>query len=298
MGWFSSCCLKLWYIGYMKQTISFAVIILIFFFNSSVSLYAFGKAEAPKVITPPPEPVVIVEEYKIPSISEQAAAGYWISRPSGNSLVIIGVSNLMVKQEDEITSAKEDAARKAAMYHSVKGKVESIQSLGANYFDYIADSKIELEYDTDSAKYVERLTFDPQQDVVKVNNTVFVRFTYPAASTDINFTATVNENGRPNWTYSRDLPQVDGYKTVVGFARNQVKLKDAIKKSSEAAVARMIEDMSMQVISSDKSATGQSSSSLIQTKSEGSISNFQIIEFWIDSETGNVYTLAIAKQGN
>jgi len=295
---FSSCCFYCDIIDCMKQIISSVGVILIFFFYSSVSLYAFGKAEAPKGKALPSDSVITVKEYKIPSITEQAAAGYWITRSSGNSLVIIGVSSLMVKQEDEIASAREDAARKAAMYHSVKGKVESIQNSGANYFDYIADSKIELDYDTDSSKYVEKLAFDPQKDVVKVNNTVFVRFTYPAESTPVNFTATLNEKGRPNWTYSRDLPQVDGYKTTVGFARNQVKLKDAIKKSSEAAAARMIEDMSMQVISSDKSATGQGSSSLIQTKSEGSINNFQIIEFWIDSETGNVYTLAIAKQGN
>lgn len=232
------------------------------------------------------------------SVREQIASGHWITRPSENTLIIIGVSNLQLKRETEIVAAQEDAARKAAMYHGIQGRIESFHNSGTNFFDYEADSKIELEYDTDYAKYIARLTFDPERDVVATDDGVFIRFRYAtAAAAPVNFVTSVNNDGRPNWTYSRDMPRIDGYITAVGFARNQVRLKDTIRKSSEAAAARMIEDISTQITSSDKSGTGMGASGLIQTKSEGKLDSFQTVELWIDPKTGYVYTLAIAKQG-
>jgi len=50
------------------------------------------------------------------SMKEQYEAGHWIIKPSNNMLTIIGVSNPMIRRHDEIAAAKEDAARKAAMY--------------------------------------------------------------------------------------------------------------------------------------------------------------------------------------
>ncbi|WP_461256577.1 hypothetical protein [Treponema sp. R80B11-R83G3] len=241
---------------------------------------------------------VAAKNYIIPSMKEQVASGHWITSPSENSIIIIGISGLHTKKDDEITSAKEDAARKVAMYHGVRGNIESTYSNGVNFFDYIADSKIELDYDTDIEKYIDKLTFDSVNDVFRTDNSVFVRFKYAVPSISVNFTASLNKDGRPNWTYSRDLPKIDGFLTAVGFARNQVRLKDTVKKSTEAAVARLIEGMSTRVTSTDKTGTGMGASSMIQTKSEGKINNFQIIEFWIDPKTGYVYTLAIAKQGN
>ena len=268
----------------MKKTIALAGIVFLFFSCASSSS------------------VVNAKKNTIPSMSQQAASGHWITGSSENALIIIGVSNLQVKKDDEISVAKEDAARKASMYHGVRGNIESFHNNGANFFDYIADSKVELDYDTDYAKYIDRLTFDPKIDVLRTDDTVFVRFKYAAAAAmpmpmPVDFIASVNDDGRPNWTYSRDLPRIDGYITAVGFARNQVRLRDTIRKSTEAAVARMIEDVSTQVMAADKSGTGIGSSSSIITKSNGKLDNFQIIEFWIDPKTGYVYTLAIAKQG-
>ncbi|MDR0455980.1 MAG: hypothetical protein LBH20_04770 [Treponema sp.] len=234
---------------------------------------------------------------KTPSVSKQGTAEHWITRPSENTLTIIGVSSLQVKRDAEIAAAKEDAAQKAAMYHGIQGSIESFHNAGVNFFDYVADSKVELEYDTDYAKYFDRLTFDPEHDVTATDEAVFVRFRYAAMAVPVDFITSMNDDGRPNWTYSRDLPRIDGYLTAVGFARNQVRLRDTIRKSTEAAVARMIEDISTRIISNDKSATGAGASAMIQTKSEGKLDNFQTIEFWIDPKTGYVYTLAIARQG-
>jgi len=234
----------------------------------------------------------------LPAMKEQSASGHWITTPSENSLIIIGISGLQVKADDEINSAKEDAARKAAMYHGVRGNIVSFHTNGANFFDYISDSKIELDYDSDFEKYFDRLTFDPKTDVLKTDTSVFVRFKYAAESIPVNFKASFSNDGRPNWTYSRDLPRFDGYMTAVGFARNQARLKDTIRKSTEAAAARMIEDISTKITSTDKTTTGMGASGMIQTRSEGKLNNFQILEFWIDPKTSFVWTLAIAKKSD
>ena len=278
----------------MKKTIALGGIVFLFFSCASSGI---GKSEQNLSSLDSNPSVVNTEENKTLSVKEQDTSGYWITRPSENTLIIIGVSNLQVKRDSEIAAAKEDAARKAAMYHGIRGKVESYYSSGVNYFDFAADSKIELEYDTDYAKYIDRLTFDPERDVVTTNDAVFVRFKYATAASPIDYITSMSDDGRPNWTYNRDIPQIKGYMTTIGFARNQVRLKDTIRKSSEAAVAHMIEDMSTRIISSDKSGTGKGASSQIRTKSEGKLDNFQIIELWIDPKTGYVYTLAIAKQG-
>jgi hypothetical protein len=277
----------------MKKAIALGGIVFLFF--SCVSL-GLGKSEQ-NFSSSDSNPSIVNEENNTPSVKEQSTSGYWITRPSENTLIIIGVSNLQVKRDSEIAAAKEDAARKAAMYHGIQGRIESYYSSGANYFDFAADSKIELDYDTDHTKYIDRLTFDPEHDVVATDDAVFVRFKYTATAAPVDYITSINDDGRPNWTYSRDIPQINGYITTVGFARNQVRLKDTIRKASEAAVARMIEDMSTQIISNDKSGTGKGSSGQIRTRSEGKLDNFQIIEFWIDPKTGYVYTLAIAKQG-
>ena len=239
-----------------------------------------------------------VENFTIPSISDQSKSGHWITRSPDNAMIIIGVSNHMVRRESEIAAAKEDAAHKAAMYHGVSGTIESFYSAGANALEYIADSRMELVYDTDVEKYIDRLTFDPERDVIITGEGVFVRFTYAATTIPIDFIAPVNANGRPGWTFSRDLPQFDGYITAVGLARNQVRLKDTIRKSSDAAIAWMIAHISTQISSSDRSGTGMGASNQTHSISRGKVNNFQAIEFWIDPQSGYVYTLAIAKQSN
>jgi hypothetical protein len=271
----------------MEKIIAFLGIVFLFFSCASSDPGISGQNP----------PVGSKGNLKTPSVSEQAKSGHWITRPSDNTLIIIGVSNLQFKRDSEITSAKEDAAQKAAMYHGIQGSIESFHSNGAVFFDYVADSKIKLDYDADHAKYIDRLTFDQENDVVITDDAVFVRFKYTTAASPVNFITSMNDDGRPNWTYSRGLPQVDGYITAVGFARNQVRLKDTIRKSTESAAARMIEVMSTQVMAIDKSETGGRAIDMIHTRSEGKLNNFQIIEFWIDPKTGYVYTLAIAKQG-
>jgi len=269
----------------MKKSIAPLVMVLLFFSCASSSRWQNGQGFFASLFHREPPP-----------INQQATTGFWVTRPSGNALTIIGISNPMTKRAAEITAAQEDAAKKAAMYHGVWGSVEYLQGVGSGFLDYTAESAISLYYDPDYAKYIDRLTFDPERDVLKVDGAVIVRFKYAAAAPLVNYTTTMNDDGRPNWTYNRDLPQIDGYISAVGFAQNQARLKDTIRKSTESAVARLISEMSVTVMSTEKSVTGVGASTQIYTKSEGSLANFHVIEFWIDPQTKYVYTLAIAKR--
>ncbi|MCL2809370.1 MAG: hypothetical protein FWD24_04805 [Treponema sp.] len=229
-------------------------------------------------------------------LQEQYRSGYFIIRPSNNRLTVIGVSNIMTRREDEIISAREDAARKVAMYFGIHGIIESINSTGMNFFDYSHESDIELNYDNNFEKYIEQLTFDPQIDVLRTNEAVFVRFQHNTTVTSLNYRAT-STNGRPNWTRNQNMPEIAGFITSVGFSRNQRRLKDTIFRSAEDAITRMIQDMSTTVNTREVSVAEHGSSSVIHARSEGKINNFQIIEIWIDPVSRSVYSLAIARIG-
>jgi hypothetical protein len=230
-----------------------------------------------------------------PSMLEQHASGYWIVRSSNNQLTVIGVSSPMLRRDSEITAAKEDAARKVAMYYGMYISMEITNRIGSNILDYMHDSNVDIKYDTNYENYIDQLTFDPQNDILITSEAVFVRFRHSTAATDINYTARF-VNGRPGWIRNRNIPEFEGYLTAVGFAQNQRRLKDTIFRSTQNAAIRMIEDLSTTVNTKDV-ITGQGSSSTIQTKSEGRLNNFRVIDFWIEPETRYVYTLAIAESG-
>jgi hypothetical protein len=276
-------CMKLYF---------FTLLLFLFFFPNAAS--GLGKREtgsqsANEVLSEVPE--VPNDQY---SMLEQYEAGHWFAKPSNNMLTVIGVSNHLIRRQDEIAAAKEDAARKAAMYFGIQGKIETVNSTGANFFDYQNDSNVEIIYDTDFEKYKNQLAFDPQNDVLVTREGTFVRFQYAVAATGVNYNSTII-NGRPNWLRNHGKPEFEGYLTAVGFSRNQRRLKDTIIKSAQDAVVRMIEGLSTTVNTKEVSVTGQGSASFIHAVSEGSLYGFQVIEFWIAPETGYVYSLAIAR---
>jgi hypothetical protein len=230
------------------------------------------------------------------SMLAQYNAGYWITRSSNNKLTVIGVSNPMLRRQDEITSAKEDAARKVAMYFGIHGNIETTNRTGTGFFDFSHDSNIEMIYDANHEKFLEQLTFDPQNDVLRTSEAIFIRFQYETAVTSINYNS-ANIDVRPDWTRNQNKPELDGYVTVVGFSRNQRRLKDTIYRATEDAIIRMIEDLSTIINTKEISIAEQGASSVIHARSEGRLNNFRVIEFWIDPETRFVYTLAIARAG-
>ena len=229
------------------------------------------------------------------SMQEQHNAGLWVSGPLNGRMVVVGVSGRLTKPDDEILTAKEDAARKASMYHGVQGSVELINTTGAGgFFDYSADSILNLQYNLNYEQYAELLTFDPEKDVLRVDGATFVRFRFDTPNLDVDYFPKII-GGRPAWIHNRGLPEFAGYTTAVGYAGRRSRLRDTVFASCESAAARLIESASTQVSSSETSVVGSVSKTVLQIKSEGRLTNFQILEIWMDPDNGSVSTLAIAR---
>jgi hypothetical protein len=230
------------------------------------------------------------------SMQNQYKTGYWNTKSSDNGLTVIGISNPMIRRQDEITAAKEDAAKKVAMYFGLRGRIETISNTGGNIYDYTTISNAEITYDTNYEKYIDNLIFDEKSDVLITSEAVFVRFQYNASVTRVNYNAGFTNN-RPDWINNRNLPEIDGFLTSVGLARNQRRLKDTVFKATEDAVIRMIQELSSRINTKEVSVAGQGSSSYIREVSRGNLIDFQVIEFWVEPDTRYVYVLAIARPG-
>jgi len=265
--------------------------VLLFLFSLTIVSFGSGNKESDSQNT---NTVIKENDFTRPSMQEQYETGHWITKSSANALTIIGVSNPMSRRQDEIAAAKEDAARKTAMYYGVNGRTETASRDGSNLLDYLYASNVELVFDTDYEKYINRLVYDPQKDVLITAEGIFIRFQYASAVTEINYSAKI-VNGRPSWIESGGKPEFEGYITAVGFSRNQRRLKDTVVKATEDAALRMIENLSTTVNTKEVSASGQGSSSNIHAVSEGTLYGFHVIEFWVEPETRYVYTLAIAR---
>lgn len=240
-------------------------------------------------------PPVQTGKYVEASMTDQQSSGHWIAGPRDNQFIIIGVSGRLSRANDEIEAAKTDAARKASMFHGIQGSVEHLNSGSGSFFDYVAESRLELNYDTNYGQYIERLTFNPETDVIRAAGAVYVRMKYNITnSVLINYTAK-KSNGRPTWINGRDLPEIPDYVTAVGYAGKRSRFSDTVNASCDSAAAKLIESASTQIETDINSIAGQSSTASVYVHSEGRLSNFQIIEFWVDPDNGSVSTLAIAR---
>ena len=229
------------------------------------------------------------------SMQEHHSTGSWVSGPLNGRMVIIGVSGRLTKPDDEIQTAKEDAARIASMYHGILGSVELVNTTGSGgFFDYSANSILNLRYNLNYEQYIERLTFDPEKDVLRVDGATFVRFLFDVSNLDVDYSPRAGGN-RPSWVSNRDLPEFAGYTTAVGFAGRRSRLRDTVFASCESAAAILIESASTRVSSSETSVAGSGYTTTLYIKSEGRLTNFQILGFWIDPDNGSVSTLAIAR---
>jgi hypothetical protein len=234
-------------------------------------------------------------QYTDKSLQEQHDSGRWVVGPRDGRLTIIGVSGRMVKADDEIETAKQDAARKASMYHGIQGSVEIVNTTGSGgFFDYSVDAKLDLNFDTNYGNYIERLSFNPETDVLRDSGAVFIRFQYNTSGLDVNYSP-AGSDGRPSWVNYRNLPEFEGYATAVGHAGRRSRLRDTVNASYDSAAAILIESASTQVNARESSVTGVSSATALHMRSEGRLSNFQVLELWIDPGSQAVWTLAIAR---
>jgi hypothetical protein len=271
------------------------LIVVLFVSCANLGINPGGILKKPAVAAEQPDeqPARQPAKYVELSMQEQHSASLWVSGPVNGQMVIIGVSGRLSRPDDEIVAAKEDAARKVSMYNGVQGSVELINTTGSGgFFDYSADSILDLQYDQNYGQYVERLTFDPEKDVLRTDGATFIRFQFNA-SIDVDYSP--KTGGRPSWVNNRDLPEFNGYTTVVGYAGKRSRLRDTISASCDSAAAKLIESASFQVSSRETSVAGSSGATTLHIKSEGRLANFQILGFWIDPDNGSVSTLAIAR---
>ena len=229
--------------------------------------------------------------------SVSAGNSFWITRPQAGSVVIIGVSGRTLTRNTAIENAREDAARKASMYHSVYVYSESIQDIGSGFLDYYAATDTTIRYNDQLEFYKERLTFDPDRDVLTNDNGVYVRFTYPVSFPGfINYSFARNLNDRPEWINNAPR-EIGGYMVGVGFSAKLFKRSDTFDKSCESAAAALVSQLSTRITTRGVSDSNQSTSVIIQT-SEGRLSNFLVLEIWVDPQTNAVWTLAIAQRAS
>jgi hypothetical protein len=232
-----------------------------------------------------------------PATSGKTDANHWITSPTSNELVIVGVSGRQTKKEAEIQLAREDAARKVSMYFGVSAEVESSQYTGVGFFEVAVDTTVTVEYDQQIERYLDKLVFDPERDVFTMNNAVYVRFTYPASFPgNISYQFDRNPNGSPRWTTSPPH-EISGFPVGIGFVRRQERLRDAVMKSYEAAVASIVSNMSSSMTSGETVTSNQSTSFVLQ-QSKGKLTSFLVLETWIDPVSEAVWTLAVARNAD
>ena len=219
---------------------------------------------------------------------------HWVTLPEPGALVIIGVSGRQSKRENEIAIAREDAARKVALYHGVQASFEIEQNEDGHFLSGIVYSNLIMAYDQELEKYMDKLVFDPERDITTSGNEVFIRFTYPAAFPgNINYTFAKNSDDSPGWTTSRQ-PKINGFLAGVGFAPRHQRLRDTITKSYEDALVNLITNLSASIESSQTSYASQNSTSFKQ-HSTGNLKNFLILETWVDPDNLGVRTLVVAQ---
>jgi len=217
----------------------------------------------------------------------------WFSPPNPDSLVIFGVSGPQIRRETEIDNARAHAARRVALYHGVLVSNDIVQSTGSGFLNFFTDQNISFEYDENFEKYMDGLVFDPERDVFFVDGAVFVRFTYPVVFPGIlNHSPGLTREGRPEWV-NRPPNRIGGFYSGVGFSGRQVRMRDTVVRSYESAMVSIASQIHSDIVSEDTSA-GYHSQTVIQKQSRANLSNFTVLEIWIDPENLAVWTLAVA----
>jgi len=221
--------------------------------------------------------------------------GFWTTLPMQGSLVIIGVSGKQSKRGAEIELAREDAARKAAMYHSVWAGIENTQNIGPHSLNYFTGYEINLDYDRDLAKYADALTFSADRDVLRVDGNVFIRFSYPAFfPAGINYGFAREVDGSPKWIRSPP-DEIAGFITGVGFSSRQFYFRDTYEKSCNAAVAALASRVST-AVTVEMTSDGDRNSTVSHQRSAAQLDHFLVLEIWVDPKNQSVWTLAIARK--
>jgi hypothetical protein len=247
------------------------------------------RTESPRP-RPPPAPLRETEGNE--------NGGFWNTLPVFNDLVFHGAAGIRFDREAAIRLALEDAARKAALFTRLEGRIVLYNNTGAGLLDYRSDTERVLIHDEEYQKYIERFIFDPDTDVLEENHTVFVRVRYPStAPPDIPGGLFSHGAAKPGWI--DEPPHSSGYLTGIGFAGRRTSHADTVRISYENAIFSIIRTISSVVDgkTTDVRQSGGFAYGLGESRirAEGALTAFYVLDFWRDPASGAVWTAAIAK---
>jgi len=217
--------------------------------------------------------------------------------PKSDSLVVIGISGSQLTNKMTLEKAQEDAARKVSMYYGVYAFFEIVEHIGSGFLDFYIDSNTILNYDRELEKFKNRLIFDPERDVTISNGATFVRFTYPAVFPErFQYSSRIGKDGRPEWISQRPNKIGDFY-AGVGYAGRHLTWIETVEKSYESAIVSIVSNLSTSIETREVITENQKLTS-IESRSEGLLRYFTILEIWIDPDSRGIWTLAIAQSIN
>jgi hypothetical protein len=240
---------------------------------------------------PPPEP-----ESAVP-----AAVNFWDTTPS-RGLVFIGAAALRSNRDESVNLALQDIARKIAIFNDVEGQFVSYNKTGSSFFDYAAGVQTSLFFNEDYLGFMEDLDYDPDVDVIQIDNSIFVRARFNGPdTTHIQYRPPPFEGGssRPGWVNSPPT-EISGHRVGVGYAGRRANRGDTVNASFEAAIFSIVRIVSSQVSTEGLNYQGSGTfdyrvANDTALSARGRLKGFYALDTWIDPSTMGVWTLAIAR---
>jgi len=261
---------------------------------ASCALFRGAAPQAPAASDPPPRPVSGLALPDSRSFEEMQESGYWVTRPAGGRLMIIGITGRKGSREEAVTLAKRDAARRAALFYGVRGLSATVLREGSNNLDYFTATDYEITLFHGPEEYEETLEFDPERDVLEKSGSVYIRAYLGGAPMVPAYPSALTEEG-PDWAASLKAPPIPGYLTSVGLSRNRGDQQKTFAFSYENAIVRLLPQLST---TSGSAVIDMEGGKLIQniSASEGELEQVMILEAWFDAKTKSAWTLIAAKE--
>jgi hypothetical protein len=218
--------------------------------------------------------------------------------PAGG-LVFIGGAGVRSDREESVNLALQDIARKVSIFNAVEGEFVSYNKTGSSFFDYASNAQSSLFFDEDYLGFVENLEYDPDTDVMQLDNSIFVRarFRGPEA-VQVPYTLSGNRGSKPGWV---DNPpaEISGYRVGIGYAGRRALHRDTVNASFEAAIFSIIRAMSSEVSAGTVNYQGSGSfdyrsANDTAIRARGKLNSFYVLDTWMDPSNMSAWTLAIA----
>jgi hypothetical protein len=219
--------------------------------------------------------------------------------------VFIGAAALRSNRDESVNLALQDIARNIAIFTAVEGEFFSYNKTGSSFFDYAMDTRTSLLFNEDYLGFTESLEYDPDVDVMQIDNAIFVRARFNGPDTvRIRYRLPPVEAGtsRPGWIDSPPA-EISGHRVGIGYAGRRANRRDTVNASFEAALFSIIRGVASQVSTEAVNYQGAGSFDYrvahdTTVSARGKLQGFYALDTWIDPSNGGVWTLAIARTGD